>query len=95
MRLPDQPVGPVDLRRASVPSLLSLPERIDLAIIAVPPTDVPDVLEEAGALGVRATIVITAGFGETGRSASRSRPSCSRLLDGTGCGSSARIAWAW
>ena len=50
------------------PSLLSLPERIDLAIIAVPPTDVPDVLEEAGALGVRATIVITAGFGETGRS---------------------------
>jgi len=49
-------------------------------IIAVPPTDVPDVLEEAGALG-DAPDRHHRGFGRTGRSGVQVRPSCSRLLD--------------
>jgi acyl-CoA synthetase (NDP forming)/GNAT superfamily N-acetyltransferase len=50
------------------PTLSSLPEPIDLAIIAVPATLVPGVVGEAASVGVRAATVITAGFGETGRS---------------------------
>jgi len=46
-------------------------------------TDVPDVLEEAGALGVRATIVITAGFGETGRSGVQVEAELLATADGT------------
>jgi acyl-CoA synthetase (NDP forming)/RimJ/RimL family protein N-acetyltransferase len=49
------------------PNLSSVPERIDLAIVAVPAEGVSKVLEEAALNGVRAVTVITAGFAETGR----------------------------
>ena len=48
------------------PALSSIPEPIDLAIVAVPAPAVPRVIEEAASSGVRAVTVITAGFGETG-----------------------------
>ena len=50
------------------PALLSVPEPVDLAIVAVPASAVPAVIDEAAAVGVRAVTIITAGFGETGRS---------------------------
>lgn len=50
------------------PALLSVPEPVDLAIVAVPAKAVPGVIEEAASIGVRAVTIITAGFGETGRS---------------------------
>jgi acyl-CoA synthetase (NDP forming)/RimJ/RimL family protein N-acetyltransferase len=49
------------------PNLSSVPERVDLAIVAVPAEGVSKVLEEAALNGVRAVTVITAGFAETGR----------------------------
>ena len=49
------------------PALLSIPEPVDLAVIAVPAQAVPGVIDEAAAIGVRAATIITAGFGETGR----------------------------
>ena len=52
---------------AAFPNLCSLPERVDLAIIAVPAAQVPIVLKEAALSGVRAVTVITAGFAETGQ----------------------------
>ena len=65
------PVNPSARAICGVPAfanLSSLPERVDLAIIAVPADRVPGVLEEAAANGVRAVTVITAGFAETGTS---------------------------
>ncbi len=50
------------------PALLSIPEPVDLAVVAVPAAAVPGVIEEAASAGVRAVTIITAGFGETGRS---------------------------
>ena len=50
------------------PALLSVPEPVDLAIVAVPASAVPGVIDEAASVGVRAVTIITAGFGETGRS---------------------------
>jgi len=50
------------------PMLLSVPEQVDLAIIAVPAAVVPGVIAEAASTGVRAVAVISAGFAETGHS---------------------------
>ena len=50
------------------PALLSVPEPVDLAVVAVPASAVPGVIDEAASVGVRAVTIITAGFGETGRS---------------------------
>jgi acyl-CoA synthetase (NDP forming) len=44
----------------------SLPQRVDLAIVAVPPGIVLDVVDDCAAQGVRALIVVSAGFAEAG-----------------------------
>ena len=49
------------------PALLSIPEPVDLAVVAIPAAAVPGVIDEAASVGVRAVTIITAGFGETGR----------------------------
>jgi len=48
------------------PSVSSIPEPVDLAVIAVPAPAVPGVIEDCGAHGVKAAIVISAGFREVG-----------------------------
>ncbi len=48
------------------PSIKDLPETPDLVIIAIPAPKVPQVLRDAGERGVKATIIITGGFRETG-----------------------------
>jgi len=48
------------------PSLREVPEPVDLAIIAVPREAVLQVVDDCAAQGVRALIVITAGFAEMG-----------------------------
>ena len=50
------------------PSVGAIPERLDLAIIAVPASRVEQVIEECGSAQVGAAVVLTAGFGETGPS---------------------------
>jgi acetyl coenzyme A synthetase (ADP forming)-like protein len=48
------------------PSLDAIPEPIDLAVITVPAAQVPAVVEASITKGVRALVIISAGFGETG-----------------------------
>jgi acetyltransferase len=48
------------------PSLSSISEKIDLVIIIVPAAITTAILEEAGSLGVKGAIVISAGFKEVG-----------------------------
>ncbi len=47
-------------------SIDALPEPVDLAVVATPAGTVPDVIDRCGRRGVRAAVVITAGFAETG-----------------------------
>lgn len=54
------------LGRPAVPSLDRLPQPADLAVIATPAAGVPGVLRECGAAGIRAAVVISAGFKEAG-----------------------------
>ena len=53
---------------AVYPSLRSVPGPVDLALIAVPPDAVLDVIDDCAAKLVTAAILITAGFAETGGS---------------------------
>jgi acyl-CoA synthetase (NDP forming) len=47
-------------------SIARIPEVPDLAVIVVPPPSVPGVIDECVAKGVRAGVIITAGFAEVG-----------------------------
>lgn len=64
----DGPVMPVNPKYAHVQSaaayadIASLPVAPDLAVIATPPTTVPQLIADLGARGTRAAIVISAGF---------------------------------
>ncbi len=49
------------------PSVSAVEGQIDMAVVAVPATIVPSVLEEAGKKGVKAAVVISAGFREAGK----------------------------
>ncbi|MFQ6054128.1 MAG: acetate--CoA ligase family protein, partial [Candidatus Bathyarchaeia archaeon] len=53
------------------PSVLDVPGEVDLAAVAVPAELVLQVAEECGRKGVRALVVISAGFKETGREGAR------------------------
>ncbi len=48
------------------PTVSSIPDAVDLAVIVVPAAHVADVIDDCIAKGVKALVVITAGFGETG-----------------------------
>jgi acetyl coenzyme A synthetase (ADP forming)-like protein len=66
------PVYPVNPRAREVlglpayPSILDVPDPVDLAVVAVPARIVPRVVEQAGRRGVRGVIVLSAGFREVG-----------------------------
>lgn len=65
-------VFPVNPKRKAVlgvkayPTLDAIPDPIELAVIAVPAPAVPEVVRDCGRLGVKAAIVISAGFKEAG-----------------------------
>ncbi len=48
------------------PSVLDVPDEVDMAIIVVPAAHVLSVVEECGRKGVKGLVVITAGFSEIG-----------------------------
>lgn len=67
-------VYPVSLKEKQVlgmkcyPSVKEVPGPIDLAMIVIPAAKVPEALEECVEAGVKAVIVVTGGFSETGES---------------------------
>ncbi|WP_088279969.1 acetate--CoA ligase family protein [Ideonella sp. A 288] len=64
--LPVNPKYPQIAGLACVPDIASLPEAADLAIVAVPASEVLASLDALGRRGVRAAVVFSSGFGETG-----------------------------
>ncbi|MGD0462211.1 MAG: bifunctional acetate--CoA ligase family protein/GNAT family N-acetyltransferase [Tepidisphaeraceae bacterium] len=65
-------VFPVNPKRASVlgikayPNIAAVPEKTDLAVVVTPAPSVPDVIGQCADAGVRAAVVISAGFRELG-----------------------------
>jgi acetate---CoA ligase (ADP-forming) len=63
---PVNPHSPYVQGVAAYPSLRECPEPPDLVIVCVPGSQVGDVVDEAGELGVMAVCVVSAGFAEIG-----------------------------
>jgi acetyl-CoA synthetase len=57
------------LGRPCVASLSDLPEAADAVVVAIPAAGVPDVIEQAGALGCGGAVVFSAGFAEVAEGA--------------------------
>jgi acyl-CoA synthetase (NDP forming) len=57
--------------RTAYPDLRDVPGDVDLAVIATPAAAVPEVVSAAAAKGVRAVVVLSAGFAETGQAGAR------------------------
>jgi len=70
------PLYPINPRHREIRGLACYPSigkapHVDLAVIATPAETVPGLIEECGEAGVRAAVVITAGFAETGAAGAR------------------------
>lgn len=67
------PVYPINPKATEVrglqayPSVRVLPQPVDLAVLTVPRDAVLGVVDDCAARGVRALVIITAGFAEVGR----------------------------
>jgi len=67
----DGPILPVNPKHTAIEGvatyadIAALPMTPDLVVIATPPKTVPRLIAEAGERGVKAAVVITAGFGES------------------------------
>jgi acetyltransferase len=70
-------IFPVNLKRSSIlgikayPNIGSVPEQVDLALIAIPAAGVPQVVGECAAAGVKGVIILSAGFKECGTEGAR------------------------
>lgn len=66
------PIYPVNARHPKIAghrayaSVRDIGEPVDLAIVVTPAKTVPQILEDCGASGVRAAVILSAGFRETG-----------------------------
>lgn len=54
------------LGRTAYPSLSALPGRVEMVVVAVPAELVPGVIAEAGRVGARIAVILSAGFRESG-----------------------------
>jgi len=67
-------IYPVNIRSESVfgmpayPSVSAIDGVVDMAVVVVPATAVPGIIDECGKKGVRIAVIISSGFGETGSS---------------------------
>ncbi|HMK13980.1 MAG TPA: acetate--CoA ligase family protein, partial [Burkholderiales bacterium] len=54
------------LGQPAYPTIQAIGKPVELAVIVTPPAAVASVIDSCGAAGVKAAVIITAGFGETG-----------------------------
>ena len=63
---PVNPKRPAVLGKPAFASVAAIPEQVDLAVIVTPATTVPDIIRQCVAARIRAAIIISAGFKESG-----------------------------
>lgn len=79
---PVYPVHPTAVAVAGVrayPSVLEVPDDVDLAVVAVRADAVHEVVEQCAGKGVRGLVVVSSGFGETGPEGRASQEELVRL----------------
>ncbi|MBP6897219.1 MAG: acetate--CoA ligase family protein [Pseudacidovorax sp.] len=83
-------IYPVNRKAADVqslrayPDVAALPEAPELAVIAVPPESVPQAVRDCAARGVKAAVVLSAGFSEMGEAGARLQAEIGRIARETG-----------
>ncbi|VVB53096.1 Acetate--CoA ligase [ADP-forming] I [uncultured archaeon] len=79
-------IYPINPKRESVQgvhtyaSITDVPRQVDLAVIATPAVTVPAVLEECGKAGVKAAIVISSGFKESGEEGKKREEEVAKII---------------
>jgi acetyl coenzyme A synthetase (ADP forming)-like protein len=68
---PVNPKHTLILGRTVYPTLTSIPDPVDIAVVVVPARFVPDIVKEAGKKGIPLVIIISSGFRESGESGSQ------------------------
>ena len=63
---PVNPKHPSILGIKTYPNIVSVPAKVDLAVIVTPAPTVPDIIKECVGAGVKGAIIISAGFKEVG-----------------------------
>ena len=83
-------ISPVNPRRATVqnlpafPTIADVPEPVDTAIIAVPAPAVVETVEACAVAGVKAAVIFSAGFAETGGDGRRRQDALSAIAAASG-----------
>jgi acyl-CoA synthetase (NDP forming) len=83
-------VYPINPRLAEVAGLKSyasiaeVPEAVDLVIVAIPAVMVPGVVEQCAAAGVKAAVILSSGFKETGEEGARLEARLREVCERTG-----------
>ncbi len=86
----DGPIFPVNPRRATVqgllafPTIADVPQPVDTAIIAVPAPAVVETVEACAGAGVKALVVFSAGFAETGDEGRRRQDALTAIARASG-----------
>jgi acetyl coenzyme A synthetase (ADP forming)-like protein len=73
------PKGGRLLGRSMIPSILDAPDPVDLAILLIPAPVVPQALENCGRRGLKAAIIGSGGFRETGAGGAGLEAECLRI----------------
>jgi len=63
---PINPKSPEVQGKRAYASIADIGKPVELVVIATPPQSVPGIIEDCGIHGVKAAVIITAGFGEAG-----------------------------
>lgn len=71
-------------KRTAYPSIMATPAPVDLAVVAVPAHAVLEVVDECALAGVKALLVVSAGFAEEGADGSRLQSDLVRRARGSG-----------
>ncbi len=82
--IPVNPKGEVILGTPSVKSVEQIPHGTDLAVVIIPAASVPGTILQLGERGVKAAIVITGGFAESGADGARLQQELARNAARTG-----------
>lgn len=73
------PRGGSLLGRPLYPSILDVPDPVDLAILLIPAAAVPEALRQCGERGLRAAIIASGGFRESGAEGAALEAECLRI----------------
>jgi acetyltransferase len=66
------------------PGVSDVPENVELAVLLVPPSNVPAILKECAGKGVKGAIIVTGGFRETGPEGAALEEECARIAADAG-----------